>query len=224
MRQSSLLGLWLRWVRANALAEWIGLGATLAIDALILSRVAAGGGMLASIVGILLVTATGAIEGVIVGLWQWSVLRSPFPHIAKRAWVSATVLGAVVAWFLGSLPSTLMDMGAQQSGASVEEPPVAVVLLLAAAMGLVLGVVLGYPQWRVLRGNVTKAGLWIPANSVAWALGMPIIFAAMDLAFASPTLLGSLVILAASLLLTGAVVGAVHGAVLVKLAGEQDTA
>jgi len=190
------------------------LGATFAIDFLIISRSAG------SIVSILLVTASGAIEGSVVGLLQWLVLRRPFPEVARRAWVMATIAGAMVAWFFGSLPSTLIDMGAQQSGEEVQEPAAAVVLLLAAGMGLVLGVVLAYPQWRLLRRVVEKAWWWIPANAIAWAFGMAIIFAAMDLAFKQASTVGSAAVLATALLLAGAVVGAVHGLALVRLTTE----
>jgi predicted alpha/beta hydrolase len=125
------LSLWLKWVGANALAELVGLGATFAIDFLIIAR-SAGQGMLGSLVSIVLVTASGAVEGSVVGLLQWSVLRRPFPSITRRAWVLATIVGAMVAWFFGSLPSTLIDMGSQQSGTEAQEPSSALVLLLAA--------------------------------------------------------------------------------------------
>jgi hypothetical protein len=210
--------LWLQWVGANSVAEVLGLGATLAIDFVILWRVAAAQNLLASVAGILLVSASGAMEGVVVGLLQWSVLRHSFPGISRRAWVTATIIGAVIAWFFGSLPSTLMDMGGQQTGAAAAEPEISTVLLLAAAMGLFLGFILGYPQWRVLQRAVSSAWLWIPANCLAWALGMPAVFAAIDLAQRSTSLAGVVLTLAVSLFLTGAVVGAVHGLVLVWLA------
>jgi hypothetical protein len=132
--------------------------------------------------------------------------------------VLATVIGAVVAWFFGSLPSTLMDMGAQQTGTEMQEPSTIIMLSLAAGMGAVLGVVLAYPQWRVLRKAADKAWVWLPANSAAWALGMVVIFAAMDIAFQMPTLAGSIAAIAIALLLAGALVGAVHGLALVALA------
>jgi len=219
------LSLWLRWVGANALAEMVGLGATFALDALILARVASSPGIAASLLGIVLVAATGAIEGTVVGLLQWRVLRRPFPVIARRTWVFATVIGAVVAWFLGSLPSTLMDMGAQGSTAPAAEPPQALMLLMAAGMGLVLGAVLGTPQWRVLRRAARGAWIWIPANCLAWALGMPAIFAAVDRAYPAHEATGSLVpvvaIMSVALAITGAIVGAVHGLALVRLASQR---
>jgi hypothetical protein len=209
---------WLRWVAINSLAEAIGLGATLTLDFIILSRIVAVQSVLASIVSILLVTASGAIEGLVVGLLQWSLIRRPFPLVTRRAWVIATIVGAMVAWFFGSLPSTLMDMGAQETGTTVQEPAMLTVLLLAAAMGLFLGLVLGYPQWRVLQRAVNDAWLWLPANCLGWALGMPAVFAAIDLAQRSTSLTGVVLTLIVGLLFTGAIVGAVHGLVLVWLA------
>ncbi len=212
--------LWLRWVGANSLAELLGLGATFALDILILARVAVASSALASFVGIVLMAATGAVEGTVVGVFQWRVLRRPFPSITRRAWVVATVVGAVIAWFLGSLPSTLIDMGGQQTGAAAQEPAAIVVSLLAAGMGLFLGAVLAIPQWLVLRRAVKGAWLWIPANCLAWALGMPVIFALVDRAYAvyeAGSIAGAVLVLAGTLALAGAVVGAVHGLALVKL-------
>jgi len=217
MANPGRFGLWLRWVGVNSVAELVGLGATLAIDYLIIARLT-GESLMGLLVSILLVTATGAIEGSIVGTLQWAVLRQPFPSITRRSWVLATVIGAVVAWFFGSLPSTLMDMGAQQTGTEMQEPSTIVMLSLAAGMGAVLGVVLAYPQWRVLRKAADEAWVWLPANSAAWALGMVVIFAAMDIAFQMPTLAGSIAAIAIALLLAGALVGAVHGLALVALA------
>lgn len=217
--------LWLRWVGANALAEMLGLGATFVLDALILTRIAAAHSITASLLGIVGVAATGALEGTTVGLLQWAVLRRAFPAIARRAWVLVTVAGAMVAWFLGSLPSTLMDMGSQGGAATAAEPPQALVLLMAAGMGLFLGAVLGTPQWRVLRQAARGAWIWIPANCLAWALGMPAIFAAVDRAYPAYEATGSLVpvvaIMALALAVTGAIVGAVHGLALVKLAQQR---
>lgn len=207
----------MRWIGANSLAELVGLGSTLAIDFVIVSRLAAVQSMAVLLVSILLMTATGAIEGAVVALLQWSVIRGLLPLITRRAWMMATVTGAVVAWFFGSLPSTLMDMGAQETGTAVQEPGTSTVLLIAGAMGLFLGFVLGYPQWRVLRKAAPGAWLWIPANCAAWAVGMPAVFTTIDLAQRNTSLTAVFLTIAVGLLFTGAVVGAIHGLVLVRL-------
>ena len=209
--------LWLRWVGANALAELLGLGATFGVGVFLFTRIGEPKG-LAALGMLFLMTASGLIEGAVVGLLQWRVLRRPLPRVTRRAWLAATLIGVLVAWFLGSLPATLMDMGADPSGAPAQEPETWMVLTLAAAMGLVLGVILALPQWRALRRAAENAWVWLPANSAAWALGMPVIFAAVDRAYGAGTTWGAIVVMALALALTGAVVGAVHGLALVWLA------
>jgi hypothetical protein len=209
--------LWLRWVGANALAELLGLGATFGVGVVLFTRMGEAQG-LAAIAMLLLMTASGVLEGTIVALLQWSVLRGPFPQVTRRAWLVATLIGALVAWFLGSLPATLMDMGADQAQAPAREPETWVMLSMAAAMGLVLGAILGLPQWRVLRRAVGRAWVWLPANSAAWVVGMPIVFAAVDLAYRLGTVWGAVGVMALALAFTGAAVGAVHGLAFVWLA------
>ena len=88
---------------------------------------------------------------------------------------------------------------------------------LATALGLVLGAVLAAPQLRVLRPQVSYARRWIGANALAWAIGMPVIFAGMDrLPWESggmPLFVGLFVVAA----LAGAVVGTVHGRFLLGM-------
>lgn len=118
---------------------------------------------------------------------------------------------------LGYLPSTLMDLGADAGAAPAAEPAQWVVLLLAAALGAVGGAVLSFAQWLVLRRAATGAGWWIPANMLAWAAGMPLIFWGIDLAQRGQPLWQSLLLMAGSLLAAGAVVGAIHGLALVRM-------
>jgi hypothetical protein len=207
-------GLWLRWVGANAGAEGIGLG----VSALVAVTVLAWRPVPLP-VAFVAVLAAGAFEGLVVGGAQWRVLRRPFPHLGAGAWVGATVAGAVVAWALGMLPSTLMDMDGAAQG-----PPISdgVQYLLAAGMGLALGPVLGIPQWLVLRRHVPRAGWWVPANAVAWAAGMPVIFAVAGGVPAGLPVLALAALVLGTLTLAGAIVGAMHGVVLVRLLGQPD--
>ena len=166
-------------------------------------------------------TASGIVEGLVVGVAQWWATAPGFPGLSRRSWIAATIYGALVAWFLGSVPSTMMSLGASDQGQAAAEPEGALMLVMASGMGLVAGFILGIPQWRVLRGTVPGAWSWLPANSLAWAVGMPIVFSAVDLAFASGSVTSGVAIMGVALLLTGAVVGAVHGAVLVGLANRR---
>ena len=211
--QGSERALWVRWVGANTLGETIGLGFT-AIVAVAVASAGDTGRLALVVAAAAALVAAGAVEGVAVGYAQWRVLRGPLATLRARSWVLATVIGAVVAWTLGLVPSTLAG-GAGEGGA----PPVsaAVQYLLAALMGFVLGPVLGVPQWRVLRRFVPHAGRWVLANAAAWAAGMPVIFlAAGNVPPGAPPWLIALAVLGACAA-AGALVGAVHGVWLVWL-------
>lgn len=215
---SPKISLWSRWVAANALGELFGLGLTFAAGYAVIALLGEATSPAASLAQFFLMTATGVIEGALVGEAQWWAMAPYFAVLTRRAWLLATIAGALAAWFLVSLPFTLMDMSAQAGAQPVQEPPLALLLLAAAGAGAVGGVILSFFQWRALRRAVPNAGVWIPANALAWALGMPLIFAATG-SIQADTPPGQIALaLGAGILLAGAVVGAVHGAFLVRLA------
>jgi hypothetical protein len=212
--------LWRHWVIANALGELVGLGAAAVAGVALVKLFEATSAAFASLAGAGVMILLGTFEGLVVGLAQWLVLRRPFAALGWRAWVLASAAGAFVAWTLGMLPSTLIDFGADAAGAPSPEMSDLLTYALAAAMGAVLGPILGIPQWLALRHHVRHAAWWIPANAAAWALGMPVVFIG---ASSVPT--GGLPGLVATGVLTaaaaGAVVGAIHGLALLWLAQPQ---
>src|SRR5215208_4500984 len=211
------VGLWIRWVMANSIAETVGLGAAFGIGAILFPYLGAPGILVALTMVAVAVLAGTLIEGTLVGTAQWIVLRRPLPAIKWRAWVLATALGAFVAWTFGMLPSTLMSAGSETGGSAPSEPSEAIVFGLAALMGLVAGTILGTPQWLVLRRHVRRAALWIGANALAWVPGMVLAFVAVDLLFATGIGISAVVLAIAALAAIGAVVGAIHGLVLIWL-------
>lgn len=210
--------LWSRWTLANALSEMIGLGLTFVVIGVFSSLVeqnTAAGILLSFAVAVL----SGAVEAALVGLAQWWAMHPWFPSIERFAWWRATLVGVLIAYALGYLPSTLMSMGeATASGAPMAEPAQWIVLLLAAGMGAVGGAILSFAQWLVMRGKVEGARIWIPANMLAWLFGMPVIFWGIDLAFKMNALWQSVLVMAGTLFAAGAIVGAIHGVFLVRLA------
>jgi hypothetical protein len=211
--------LWLRWITANALSELIGLGATFATIGLLLSRIDTSE-MTGILLSFALTVLSGAIEATIVSLAQWWAMHPWFPMIRRFVWWRATLVGALLGYVLGYLPSTLMSMGDAAAQTSQAEPPQWLTLLLAAGLGAVAGAVLSFAQWLVLRRHVRRAGLWIPANMLAWAFGMPVIFFCMDLAFKMAEIWQSVLVIGVALLVAGLIVGAIHGRFLVALAVE----
>lgn len=206
---------WLRWVAANAGAELIGLGGSALLWAAGMLYLGDRIGVIPSAIGV--VVGATLLEGTAVGVAQGMVLRRRLPQLPLRTWWLATGLGALVAWILGMTPSTMMDLAEMGGSGPPPEVSDALQLLLAAGMGLVLGPILALAQWWVLRRHVAGAGWWIPANALAWAVGMPVIFLGLGLAVEVASVASAVAVAALCLLVAGAVVGAVHGLFLVRL-------
>lgn len=210
--------LWTRWTLANAFSEMVGLGLTFLLTGLAFSKLDEQQTMIGILLSFVLAVASGGIEATFVGLAQWWAMSPWFPFVRKSVWWRATLIGALIAYVLGYLPSTVMGMGeAAASSAPTVEPPQWVVLLLAAGMGAVGGVVLSFAQWLAIRGEVRGAGIWIPANMLAWTFGMPVIFWGIDMAFNLPAIWQSVLSMACILFTAGAVVGGIHGLFLARL-------
>lgn len=147
-----------------------------------------------------LVVAAGLVEGTALGLAQSWVLASRLPALRRRTFAVATVLVAGLGWAAASAPAVL---SADDSGAS---PPLTLVLLGAAGIGLVMGPVLGAAQALAMRGAARAPARWIVANTLAWPPVMVVIFLGATTPSASWT--------TASVAMLGAVTGAVAGGVL----------
>ncbi len=214
-RQSSMR-FWASWVFANALAELLGLGASALLWIAFFFGLEERLGI--AISAVVVVVGSTILEGTAVGVLQWRVLRRALPQLRLKVWWGATAVGALVAWSLGMIPSTLMSM-MDESATSTPPPEMSDALMytLAAAMGLVLGPILGLPQWWALRRHLKSAWLWLPANAVAWSWGMIMIFAVVGLVPASGITATTVLIILGGLAMAGAVVGGIHGVVLVKL-------
>lgn len=151
------------WVVACAGAEAIGLGAAAAATRLGEGR--PDGAALALVIG------GGLVEGTALGGLQATVLGRAFPRLRRLRYVAATVLVAGLGWAAASAPGVL------GGGSADRTPPLALVLLGAAALGLVMGVVLGGVQAGALRGAVRHPWRWVGANAAAWPLTMALTFA-----------------------------------------------
>ena len=98
----------------------------------------------------------GAVIGVCVGILQSIALRGRVKHTGW--WIVATVVGFAIGKFAA-------DALANSLGG----------FLSFALGGLAIGSALGASQWLVLRHQVARAGIWVPATALSWAIGWSII-------------------------------------------------
>jgi len=203
-------------VSANAIAELAGLGTVAALGFMLFKQAGEPDNAVHAIVFAAVFVMLGAIEGAIVGIIQRAVLVTRLPTL--KGWVRATIVGAMVAWAVGMVPSTLVSLGQGPGHGNPAEPPPGLVLLLASGLGAVAGPVLALFQWLRLRKVVTgKPWLWLPANAAAWAVGMPIIFLGAQANEITSSTSAIISLVALALLTAGAVVGAIHGWALLQL-------
>jgi hypothetical protein len=202
------------WIVANSWSEGVGLSATLLLGFVVATRLEVQLDPLTIIAGAATAVVLGTVlEGVLVGWAQGRVIHRYVQDISVRRWTVATAVGAGVAWLLGVVPSTIMNFARAAPGSSAVpiEPSAFAQYGLAIVMGAVLGVILAVPQMLVLRRVSRQPVGWLGANALAWAVGMPLIFAGMEtLPWEGPRLFlaaGVAVICVA----VGGVVGAVHG-------------
>jgi hypothetical protein len=158
--------------------------------------------------GLAVVVLGGLVEGAALGILQARALPAGLGPRPRQRWVIATVVVAGLGWASASAPSALAG---DESGTS---PPWMAVAAGAAALGLLMGAVLGLAQAWSVRRSVTHPWRWILASTVGWAFAMPVIFAGAasagaDWAWPTVVLLG---------FATGALAGAVLGLVTGRFA------
>jgi hypothetical protein len=132
----------------------------------------------------------GIVPGIGVGVLQWLVLRRRVSGAGWWVLASAAAGYGILAGFIGYSES--LSFGA---------------LLRFTGVVALGGAVTGILQWLVLRGKVSRAGWWVLASTVGWALGMTV-------TRAIPWGVDDVIL---PLVVTGAVLGVVTGGALVWL-------
>ena len=155
--------LWRRWTATVTAGEALAFSVPAVAGALLTST----GARWPVVVPVTLLA--GAWEGVILGFAQALVLRRAVPSVPTRAWLRATVAGALVAWTIGLVPVV--------AGDRLGDLPPAVQAVLFVVLGGALVTSIGLFQWRVLREHVDRARLWVPATAAAWLLGLAVFMA-----------------------------------------------
>jgi putative NADH-flavin reductase len=159
------------WVVRVGLAEFLGIATAALVAGLWLSGFGEPTTALMAWGFFVAMVLAGAFEGFLLGALPASILRQVLPSFNGRAFTRNTVITAVAAWMAGMLPSTLM---AAQPPAPMPEPSVGMMVGVGVGGGLVGGALIGFAQWLAMRKSVSRAGWWIPATAVGWALGLPL--------------------------------------------------
>ena len=172
-------GIWLRWMGAS-LSAWVIFGAVsgCALLALVVALGATSDPSAPPDAGfdwvfygtLLSVSLARVVAGFAGGAMQWLLLRRRIG--LSGWWVLATGAGWLFALIAMVAPTVAIVLRLEEfaSTSTPEQARITFRLTFIVAVSLA-GLVLGTSQWLVLRRQVQRAGWWIPATIVAWALG-----------------------------------------------------
>ena len=117
-----------------------------------------------------LVAMTAALEGGLIGYFQWRVLRRLFPTMTSGPWVGATMIAAASGCVLSWLPTSFALTAAIAARIGDLTPGPAVVIRVCLVTGALVGLVWGVSQYAVLRLHAHRAGSWIVASTMSWTI------------------------------------------------------
>lgn len=168
-----------RWIALCAMAEFLGIGA---------AALWYGGANvllgepqpIAARVGAWIVMTLAAVpEGLILGGLQAIGLRWFFRSVPVRRWIVATTAVGLIGWAIGTfIPLFVVAEHSPQTG---PEPGLATTASFAALFGLAIGTVLGLAQALVLPAGPRGKLALIIANSIGWAVALPMIYVAVQI-------------------------------------------
>jgi hypothetical protein len=113
---------------------------------------------------IVVIAAIGAaLQGFVLGRWQWRILRLRVPDLPRSRWVIATFMPAVVVWLLAVAPGA--------ADALAGEGDTLAAFKNGFIQALVLGPLIGLSQAKALHGYTTRWKWWFAANVTTWLFG-----------------------------------------------------
>lgn len=113
---------------------------------------------------VLIIAGVGAaFEGLVVGRWQWRLLRRRMADLPRRRWVIATLLPAFAVWLLVIAPDAADVLA--NGGRTL------VVFREGFIQALVLGPLIGLSQAAALRGHTSRWAWWFAANVTTYLTG-----------------------------------------------------
>jgi hypothetical protein len=174
---SRLLG---RWLALCAIAELFGIASAAVWFGAINVWAGEPEALTLRIAAWFLMSLAAVPEGLILGGLQAHGLRWFFTSVSAARWIGATIAVGFLGWGIGTfIPMFVVDEAVMANGA---EPGLAATALYSLVFGLGVGAVFGLAQAWALPAEARGRGLWVLANAIGWAIGLPLIFIAAKIA------------------------------------------
>jgi hypothetical protein len=173
-------GLVTRWVALCAVAEFLGIASAAIWYGGVNVVLGEPEPLLARTMVWFLMSLAAVPEGIVLGGLQAAGIRWFLPNVSARKWILATIGVGLLGWAIGSFIPLFM---APEAGSQpMAEPGLAGTAAFAAVFGVGVGAVFGLGQTWALPPKTGGRWFWIVANAAGWAVGLPLIYVAAQIA------------------------------------------
>jgi len=136
-------------------------------------------------VAVLGICLAGALQGAVLGHFQYPGVAAAVPGLPRTAWLRNSVVAGVLLWAVSCIPLLLPYPAQHQFVEGTTSVPW--FWLWLAVAGLLCLFAFGFAQALVLRPlHKTGAGAWLRANAVGWLLGTFLVMLLQGLIVISP--------------------------------------
>lgn len=170
----------LRWVAACGIGELLGISVAALIAVIATNVFSDATELIDKLFYLLLMLCAGALEGLILGYFQWYVLREKIGALDKSDWIRYTMNAGIAGWCIGMLFSIFI-IDTSDTIIMADEPSPFLMYGFAVLLGIFLGALFGLFQSIPLRLYAKNSSLWIKANALAWGVAMFWIFVAASI-------------------------------------------
>ena len=116
-----------------------------------------------AIVVLIIAVIGAALQGLVVGSWQWRLLRRRVTDLKRRRWVMATLVPAFFLW--------LLVLGPEAADVLAKGGKTLLLFREGFIQALVLGPLIGLSQAAALRGHTSRWAWWFAANVTTYLSG-----------------------------------------------------
>ena len=156
-------------------------------------------------------------EGVILGGLQAIGARMFVPDISARRWIVATIFVGFLGWGIGTFIPMFVITEVPVATDSDPSSELQGALLFAAVFGVLIGAVFGSAQSLALPRGKGRRLSWTVANAIGWAVALPMIYGAAQIATAYPGWAAKIAIWASGGAVAGILLGVMTGIALLRM-------
>lgn len=162
--------IWLRWLINSTIGQFLAVVLAVALARWYYIHYGEPGKISGKIIFLSVMLLAGVLQGTIIAVFQWPIIKSKFDKLPLHKWWRATVSVTLLIWFIGMLPALYVPLDPAINKPEVLPLP-RTIMMISAILGMAIGFLFGWFQWLPLRRYASNAGRWIWTTALSWTAG-----------------------------------------------------